>query len=158
MNKVEIERKFLVRDDWYKYFDNLKYTSIQQVYLDTERKIRIRVEDSRGYITIKEKSVLTRYEYEYEIPVEEAQHLLSLGKSSIIQKSRSCVYDNTNRNYFYIDQFFGDNEGLVIAEIELDNIDDNVKKTKWLGKEVTNDTRYYNSYLVDNPYKNWRQK
>jgi adenylate cyclase len=152
----EIERKFLVKGN----FKNLAHKQIKVVqgYLSSipERSVRIRLKDDKGFITIKGKpgvSGASRYEWEKEIPVQEANELLQLCEPGIIDKIRHLV---SYKNYiFEVDEFFGENEGLIIAEIELDTEEDDFPKPAWLGDEVTGDARYYNSMLINNPYSTW---
>jgi len=154
---IEIERKFLVTSDRFKT-EAFKKVEIKQGYLNShpERTIRIRVQDKAAFITVKGKSSdsgLSRFEWEKEIPVEEALELLKLCESGVIEKIRYLV--KAGEFTFEIDEFFGDNEGLTIAEIELKSEQDSFNKPNWLGKEVTGEKSYYNSQLSQNPYKNW---
>ena len=154
----EIERKFLTKDD-YKPFV-IKSFRIIQGYLSSvpERTVRVRVKDDTGYLTIKgaaNKSGTSRFEWEMEIPVEEAEKLLKLCEPGIIDKIRHIV-PTSGGLFFEVDEFHGDNEGLVIAEIELPDENYPFTKPGWLGEEVTGDKRYYNSMLTKNPFKNWR--
>ena len=152
----EIERKFLVNGD-YKSLST-KSTRITQGYLSSipERTVRVRVKGDKGFITIKgigNASGASRYEWEKEIPVDEATALLKLCEKGVIDKTR---FEVKNGNHvFEIDEFYGENEGLIMAEIELQSETESFEKPSWLGEEVTNDPRYYNSYLSNNPYKNW---
>jgi len=153
----EIERKFLVKAD-FKAFVQRKIR-IKQAYIsiDPERTVRIRIADNKAYITIKGKSNnsgVTRYEWEKEISVLEANDLLNLCNYSIIDKTRYIIPVNDNL-YFEVDEFYGDNNGLLIAEIELPAEDAYFDKPSWLGKEVTGNKKYYNSMLVTNPFVNW---
>jgi adenylate cyclase len=154
---LEIERKFLVNGE----FRNaaLETTRIVQGYICAVpgRTVRIRTRDSKAYITIKGSAGptgFTRYEWEKEIPVEEAQELLRLCEPALIEKTRYIVKHVDH--LFEVDEFSGDNAGLVIAEVELKSEDEYFEKPAWLGKEVTGDLRYYNSYLSRNPYSRWR--
>lgn len=154
---LEIERKFLVTSEKYKA-EAYKKSEIKQGYLNShpERTTRIRVQDEKAYITIKGKSSesgLSRFEWEKEIPVEEALQLLKLCEPGVIEKVRYFV--RAEKFTFEVDEFFGDNKGLVIAEIELKSEDDTFNIPNWLGEEVTGDLRYYNSQLSKNPFKNW---
>lgn len=154
---IEIERKYLVTS---LEFLN-EYTTkneIAQGYLssDPQRTVRIRIKGTKGYITIKgigNDSGISRYEWEKEIALEEAQSLLKLCEKGVIEKTRYEV--KTGNHTIEIDVFYGDNDGLIIAEIELENENDTILKPNWLGKEVTNDERYYNSYISQNPFKSW---
>lgn len=151
---IEIERKFLIKGEFKKYAT--ASFRISQGYLCTSDQCtaRIRIKGSKGYITIKGKSNesgISRYEWEKEIPVDEAAELLKLCKPVIIDKTRYEV--PYGGHLFEVDEFYGENEGLVMAEIELSSEDEKFEKPDWLGKEVTGDHRYYNSYLSKNPYK-----
>jgi adenylate cyclase len=152
----EIERKFLVKEG-YKQFA-FTYTRITQGYLSSvaERIVRVRINGERGYITIKGVSNLSgmsRYEWEKEIPVDEARELLALCEPGIIDKTRYLV--QVGKFTFEVDEFYGENEGLVVAEVELSSEEEMFDKPKWLGEEVTGDKRYYNSKLVKNPFTRW---
>ena len=156
---LEIERKFLVAGD-FKPFAN-KATRIIQGYLSSvpERTVRVRIKDDKGFLTVKgtsSKSGTTRFEWEKEIPVGEAQELIAICESGVIDKTRYIV--EAGRHIYEIDEFHGDNQGLIVAEIELASEDETFAKPQWLGKEVTGDTRYYNSMLMKNPYRNWKNK
>jgi adenylate cyclase len=120
----------------------------------------VRIKGDKGFITVKgvsSENGLSRYEWEKEIPVGEAADLLRICETGIIDKIRHIVEVNGPgwKNVFEIDEFHGDNEGLVIAEIELSAEDEEFVRPEWLGDEVTGDNRYYNSYLVSHPYKSW---
>lgn len=152
----EIERKFLLNGDFKP--DVRKSMRISQGYLCSvpERTVRIRVRDDQGFITIKGKGDtdgISRYEWEQEIPVNDALQLLQICEPGVIDKTRHLV--DFGRHTFEVDEFHGDNEGLVMAEIELASPDEPFDRPSWLGKEVTGDARYYNSALAGNPYKNW---
>jgi len=153
---IEIERKFLLKsDDWKQESD--QGTSIKQGYLNSaiERTVRIRVTGEKGILTIKGKNVNTsRPEYEYEIPYNEAVELLALCEKPFIEKTRYKV--QVNGNVWEIDEFEGENKGLVVAEIELENEDQKFVIPNWIGKEVSDDVRYYNSSLIGRPYSVWR--
>ncbi|WP_026836761.1 CYTH domain-containing protein [Gillisia sp. JM1] len=154
---IEIERKFLVTSDKYKT-EAFKSSEIKQGYLNShpERTTRIRIQDKKAFITIKGKSSesgLSRFEWEKEIPVEEALELLKLCEPGAIEKVRYLV--KSKEFTFEIDEFSGSNQGLVIAEIELLSEEDIFEKPNWLGEEVTGNNNYYNSQLCINPYKNW---
>jgi adenylate cyclase len=152
----EIERKFLVKGD-FKPFAH-KQTRITQGYISTvpERTVRVRVKGDKGYITIKgigNASGATRYEWEKEIPVAEVQELLQICEPGVIDKTRYQV--KAGPHIFEVDEFYGENEGLVIAEIELSTENEAFEKPSWLGKEVTGDMRYYNVMLLKNPHSKW---
>jgi len=154
---IEIERKFLVRSDDFKAasFNNSR---IVQGYISKNpaRTVRVRVKGNSGFLTIKgigNETGLSRYEWEKEIPVDEALQLLKLCENGIIDKIRFEI--KSGNHVFEVDVFSGDNEGLIIAEIELETEDAIFEKPFWLGEEVTNDQRYYNAYLSTNSFKNW---
>jgi len=154
---LEIERKFLVTSDKFKN-EAFKSSEIKQGYLNShpERTTRIRIQDEIAFITIKGKSSesgLSRFEWEKEIAVVEALELLKLCEPGAIEKVRYFV--KSEEFTFEIDEFSGENIGLVMAEIELTSEKDTFKKPDWLGEEVTGDLRYYNSQLSKNPFKNW---
>ncbi|MEZ0007846.1 adenylate cyclase [Flavobacterium sp. 28YEA47A] len=155
---LEIERKFLVNSDQFK---SLAFTKnqIAQGYLNShpERTVRIRIKGESGFLTIKGKgneSGVSRFEWETEIPLIEAKHLIQLCEKGVIDKIRYEV--QSGNHVFEVDEFFGENEGLVIAEIELKSEDESFEKPDWLGNEVTNDERYYNAFLSHHPYKRWK--
>ena len=152
---VEIERKFLVNSHAFKKVA-FKQSRIKQCYLSSipERTVRIRIKGDRAYITIKGASNdtgLSRFEWEKEIPVHEAEELLHLCEKGIIDKTRFEI--KIDNHIYEVDEFYGENHGLVIAEIELQYETETFQKPNWLGKEVTNDERYYNAYLSIHPYK-----
>ena len=154
---LEIERKFLVNNDDYKKESYQKKT-IKQGYLnsDKSRTVRIRITDDAAFLTIKgqsNKTGTTRFEWEKEIDKKEGEQLLLLCEPSIIDKTR--FYVKNEHLTFEVDEFYGDNQGLIVAEIELNSEDESFKKPNWLGKEVTGLEKYYNSKLSKNPYKNW---
>lgn len=154
---IEIERKFLVNT--LEFIDQShKSHKITQGYLNShpERTVRIRLKDEQAFITIKGKSNesgTSRLEWEKQIDYTEANQLINLCEDYIISKTRYLV---TSREHtFEVDVFHGDNEGLILAEIELTSEDEQFSKPSWLGQEVTGDLRYYNSYIANNPYRNW---
>jgi CYTH domain-containing protein len=155
----EIERKFLVRGD----FKSQAYacSHIQQGYIGTRpgRTVRIRIRDDRAYLTIKGpagKAGLSRYEFETEIAVSDAKDLLLLCEPGLIDKHRYLVKSPDGRHTWEVDEFHGDNDGLVMAEIELCSEDDTFQLPDFVAQEVTGDRRYYNGHLRANPYKNWK--
>lgn len=157
---TEIERKFKVAGDFRPYVT--RSCRICQGYLNSapERTVRIRMKGDKGYITVKGLSSdngMFRYEWEKEIPVEDAIDMLRLCEQGVIDKTRHIVEvtDGNVTNVFEIDEFHADNEGLVIAEIELFSEDEEFLRPQWLGEEVTSDSRYYNSYLSAHPYTLW---
>lgn len=152
----EIERKFLVKEGYKQYA--FTHTCITQGYLSSvpERIVRIRTNGDRGFITIKgvsNFSGMSRYEWEKEIPVNEARELLALCEPGNIDKTRYLV--QVGKFTFEVDEFYGENEGLVVAEIELSSEEELFDKPQWLGDEVTGDKRYYNSKLAKNPFSKW---
>lgn len=154
---LEIERKFLVADDSYK---SMAFHSdrIAQGYLCREggNSARVRVRGDKGYITIKGPSMnggISRFEWEKEIPASDAWDLLKLCHGGIIDKTRYLV--KCGKHTFEVDEFYGDNEGLVMAEVELESPDEEFERPPFLGKEVTGDRRYYNSSLTRFPFKCW---
>ena len=156
---IEIERKFLVTSAVYKTLAFAK-NEIAQGYLNSnpERTVRVRIKGEKGFLTIKGKgnsSGMSRFEWEKEIPVDEAKALLNLCESGVISKMRFEV--KIGQHIFEVDEFFGENRGLVIAEIELDSETESFEKPSWIGKEVTNDERFYNAYLSQNPYSKWEK-
>lgn len=157
MDGLEIERKFLVRDDSYK---RLSYGSsrIRQGYIcsDRGRTVRVRIRDGRGYITIKgpsDEAGMSRYEFEKEITPDEAGGLFRLCEPGVIDKTRWLV--KSGRHTFEVDEFYGENEGLVMAEVELASEDEPFEKPGFIGREVTGDRRFYNSHLRQNPFRMW---
>jgi len=150
---LEIERKFLV-DGEFKSLAHKSYR-ITQGFLSSvpERTVRIRIRDHQAFLTIKGKgnaSGTSRYEWEKEIKLEEAKELLLLAEPGIIDKTRYLV--NVGKHVFEVDEFYGDNQGLILAEIELSSEEEVFEKPVWLGKEVTGDNRYYNSQLSKVPF------
>ena len=155
---VEIERKFLVLDSSYKH-EAFSSSHIRQGYICSERgrTVRVRIRDTRAYITIKGPSAdggLSRYEFEYEIPLSDAETLMTLCQPGIIDKTRWLV--KSGKHTFEVDEFHGDNEGLVMAEVELSSEDEAYQQPAFIGQEVTGDRRYYNSQLRSNPYRLWK--
>jgi len=154
---IEIERKFLVVSDTYKK-EAFSKKHIIQGYLSSnpERIVRVRIKENKAYLTIKgssNASGMSRFEWEKEIAVDEAKNLLLLCEKGVIDKTRFEV--KAGHHIYEVDEFYGENEGLEMAEIELQSETELFEKPEWLGEEVTNDKRYYNSYLSKNPFKNW---
>ena len=152
----EIERKFLVKGDFKP--EIVKATRITQGYLSSvpERTVRVRIKGDKGYLTVKgigSNSGASRYEWEKEIPVAEIDELLKICEPGVIDKTRFLIPAGSHT--FEVDEFYGENEGLIVAEIELTSEDESFLKPAWLGEEVTGDPRFYNSMLMKNPYKNW---
>jgi len=153
----EIERKFLVTSAEYK-MQAFKQTRITQGYLCSvpERTVRIRVKGDTGYITIKglgNDSGTSRYEWEKEIPLTEARELLRLCEPGIIDKMRYEI--KSGSDIIEVDEFFGANEGLTVAEVELPGESASFDKPEWIGHEVTGDIKYYNAMLMKNPFNQW---
>lgn len=155
---IEIERKFLVKANDFKA-EAFQKTRIVQGFLNTDphRTVRIRIHGEQAFITVKglsNKTGLSRFEWEKAIPVKEAEALLELCEPGVIEKVRYLV--KINNHTFEVDEFLGENQGLVIAEVELRNENESFTKPAWLGPEVTGDVRYYNSQLSKDPYINWK--
>lgn len=158
MSGLEIERKFLVKKgDAYK---NAAFSSshIKQGYIPADSAtVRIRMRDDKCYLTIKARSLnggMTRYEFEKEISTDEAEHLMQLCKGGVIDKCRYLV--KSGKHTFEVDEFYGDNEGLVMAEVELSAESEPYKKPNFIGIEVTGDKRFYNSHMLTFPFKLWK--
>ena len=154
----EIERKFLVAGGFKPFAKEA--VRITQGYLSSvpERTVRVRVKGEKGFLTIKgigSESGASRFVWEKEIPVAEVKELLKICEQGVIDKTRYLV--DVGEHTYEVDEFYGDNEGLMVAEIELSSEDETFVKPEWLGKEVTGDVRYYNSMLMRNPYKNWAE-
>lgn len=152
----EIERKFLVKGDFKP--SAFKETRITQGYLSSvpERTVRVRIKGDKGFLTIKgigSASGASRYEWETEIPVSEVEELLKICEPGVIDKTRFLVKEGNHT--FEVDEFYGENSGLVVAEIELEAETDFFQKPQWLGLEVTGDAKYYNSMLMKHPYSKW---
>ena len=152
----ETERKFLVKGDFKPSVS--KQTRIVQGYISSvpERTVRVRIKGDKGYITIKgigNASGASRFEWEKEVPVNEIEELLKISEPGVIDKTRCLV--KAGPHTFEVDEFHGDNQGLVLAEIELGSETEAFEKPAWLGEEVTGDTRYYNSMLMKNPFTRW---
>lgn len=152
----EIERKFLVCGE----FKSLAYahSHIVQGYICSGkgRTVRIRIRDNKGYITIKgatNESGTSRYEWEKEIPLDDARELMCLCEQGVIDKTRYLV--KCGKHTFEVDEFYGDNQGLLMAEVELESEDEAFEKPSFIGEEVTGDARYYNSKLMKQPYSTW---
>lgn len=157
---TEIERKFLVKDLSFKK-EAFRQTKILQGYLNSspERTVRVRQRGEMGFITIKGKSNesgMSRYEWEKEILASEAEELIKICEPGVIEKIRYEV--QVGENIYEIDEFFGENEGLVLAEIELTSETQNFERPVWLSREVTGLKEYYNSNLIKHPYKQWKKE
>ena len=156
---IEIERKFLTTSNTFKN-ESYKKIYIKQGFLNShkERTVRIRISNEKAFITVKGRSNTTgtsRYEWEKEVSIKDAQELMVLCEKPIIEKHRFLVKFGVHT--FEIDEFLGENEGLIIAEIELSDENENFKKPAWLGQEVTGQIKYYNSNLSKNPYSTWEK-
>lgn len=154
---LEIERKFLVKDESYKQQAE-SFSRIAQGYICSGRgrTVRVRIRDDKGYLTIKGPAAqggMSRYEWEKEIPLDEARELMKLCEPGMIDKTRYLV--RSGNHVFEVDEFYGENDGLVVAEVELRSEEETFEKPCFVGKEVTGDVRYYNSFLMKCPYKTW---
>ena len=154
---LEIERKFLIKSNDYKS-ESHKKSYIKQGFLNSNknRTVRIRISDKIGFITIKGISNeygISRYEWEKEIPLKDAEQLLLLCEKGVIEKNRYLI--KQGRHTFEVDEFLKENEGLIIAEIELTSENEFFQKPGWLGVEVTGEVKYFNSNLSKHPYTNW---
>ncbi|MGJ8591594.1 MAG: CYTH domain-containing protein [Aquaticitalea sp.] len=154
---IEIERKFLVTSNVFK-LEAFNKTHISQGYLNSNKKraVRIRLRDNKGFLTVKGPSSndgLTRFEWEKELSKVEAEALLKLCETGVIDKIRYEV--KLGSHLFEVDEFFGDNLGLIVAEVELNHESEIFEKPLWLGIEVTGDSKYYNSELSKRPFKTW---
>jgi len=157
---IEIERKFLVKSDAFK-LQAIRHQTIKQGYLNStpERTVRVRIKSNQGFLTFKgigNDSGTTRFELEKEIPISEAEQLMNLCEEGIIHKIRWEI--PAGKHVYEVDEFFGANEGLIIAEIELEHENEPFLIPDWLGQEVTADARFYNAYLSRLPFKNWDLK
>ena len=151
----EIERKFLVKENWSPGSEGLK---IAQGYLSTvpERTVRVRIKGGKGYLTIKGKNQgISRAEFEYEIPVCDAEELLKMAEQPILSKTR--YLEQQDGFTWEIDVFAGENQGLIVAEIELPDENTTFTAPVWLGEEVSGDVRYYNANLIKNPFSLWKK-
>ena len=153
----EIERKFLVKDDSFKQMASSS-SRIRQGYICSMRgrTVRVRVRNDKGYLTIKgpsDAAGMSRYEWEKEIPLNEAEELMKLCEPGQIDKTRYLV--NWGNHVFEVDEFYGENEGLVMAEVELQSEDEPYERPPFLGMEVTGDVRYFNSFLMKKPFSQW---
>lgn len=156
MSGLEIENSSLRRATLIKAPPFLLVISSRDIFLP-RATVRVRTRDEKAYLTIKGKSVnggMTRYEFEKEITMDEAQHLLQLCQGGVIDKRRYLVKSGSHT--FEVDEFYGDNEGLVMAEVELASETEAYEKPDFIGMEVTGDKRFYNSHLLGNPFSKWR--
>jgi CYTH domain-containing protein len=154
--QIETERKFLVLDDGYKA-QAVELHRLRQGYIahDAGRSVRVRILDDKGILTVKGPFIGlgSRPEWEKEISLKEAEELFLICKPGSIDKTRWIV--PAGERCFEVDEFHGENEGLVMAEIELESQDEAFERPSWLGEEVTGNPRFYNGYLARNPFKNW---
>ena len=156
--KIEIEKKFLVKNDTFKS-ESEKEFRITQRYLSSvpDRSVRVRIRGDKGIITIKglgSDSGISRFEWEKEISVTDANDLFTLCEPGVIDKTRYIV--KNGQHIFEIDEFYEENKGLIIAEIELSYEEEYFIRPDWLGDEVTGEVKYFNSMLIKNPYSNWK--
>lgn len=162
MAHYETERKFLVAGTGYKS-QAYNATHIRQGYISSHngRTVRVRIRGDKGYLTIKGPSGaagLTRYEFDTEIPLADARDLMEICEPGIIDKTRYLVKSPDGRHTWEIDEFYGDNDGLVLAEVELASEDEPFTKPSFIGREVTGDRRFYNSHMRTNPFKLWKEE
>ncbi len=155
---LEIERKFLIKNDDFKK-ESIKAIRITQRYLCSvpERTVRVRIKGDKGFITIKgigSDSGASRFEWEKEISVKDAKELFKICEQGTIDKTRYNV--KSNKHTFEVDEFHGENSGLIVGEVELSSEDEKFEKPKWLGNEVTGDEKYFNSMLIKYPFSNWK--
>ena len=156
---LEIERKFLVSGDFRPFVT--ESSRIVQGYLcsSSGKTVRIRIRGEKGFLTIKGPTLpgsCSRFEWETEIPLKDAEELIGLCDSGVIDKIRHLV--KAGDHVFEVEEFYGDNRGLVVAEVELSSEDEAFERPSWLGREVTGDRRYYNSCLLSNPFCNWGEE
>lgn len=152
---TEIERKFLVEGTSWRQSNSVR---LRQGYLnhDKHRTVRVRVAGDKAFLTVKSvRQGVTRAEFEYEIPVADAEQMLKLSDGPVVEKNRHVIERDGLK--WEVDEFLGENAGLVMAEIELTSEDQPFSRPAWLGREVTHDNRYYNSNLAAHPYKQWRE-
>lgn len=152
----EIERKFLVKGEFKQYATS--HSEIIQGYLSSipERSVRVRIKKNKGFLTVKgigNESGTTRFEWEKEIPLQEAKDLLKICEPGVIDKIRYNI--PVGKHIFEVDEFRGENEGLILAELELRSENETYEKPNWLGKEVTGDEKYYNVTLMKKPFQSW---
>ena len=154
---IEIERKFLVLNQDF-VAQSYQSSRIVQGYLNSDayRTVRIRIKDDKGFLTIKgigNDSGTTRLEWETQLPLAEAQQLLTLAENGVIDKVRHLIL--VGKHTYEVDVFTGENAGLIIAELELEKEDESYEKPSWLGEEVTGIEKYYNAYVSNNPFSGW---
>lgn len=158
MSGLEIERKFLVKHGGAYKRAAASVSHIRQGYIPAEgATVRVRIRDDKAFLTIKGKSYdggMTRYEFEKEITLDEADNLLKLCKGGVIDKHRWLV--KSGDHTFEVDEFHGDNDGLVMAEVELASETEPFEKPDFIGPEVTGDSHFYNSHMLTEPYSAWK--
>jgi len=155
----EIERKFLVKGEFKQFALSSTYIVQGYIYFDKEKSVRVRIRGDKGFITVKSSvgdSKVTRNEWEYEVPASEANEMLRLCGENVIEKTRYIV--NVKNLTVEVDEFYGENEGLLLAEIELSNESQQIELPDFLGKDVTGIPRYYNSELSKHPYSEWKNE
>lgn len=153
---LEIERKFIVTGEFRNLASSASHIVQGYILASPEKTVRVRIRDDRGFLTIKgrsDRAGLGRYEWEKEIPVNEAQELFLICEPGIVEKTRYIIY--SGKHIIEVDEFHGSNEGLIMAEVELSAEDEEFAKPTWLGEEVTSDTRYYNASLSVRPFNTW---
>lgn len=153
---LEIERKFLVKANSPSWKKHAAASYIKQGYLcdDVRRSVRVRINEQAAFLTIKGQTVgMSRHEYEYAIPLDDAEQLLAMCVHSIIVKTRYTL--TIDGLIWEIDEFHHDNKGLIIAEVELDHVEQQITLPEWIEREVTDDSRYYNLALCQHPYNIW---
>jgi CYTH domain-containing protein len=156
---IEIERKFLVSGDFQPFAKSSAEIIQSYLYRNSNTSTRVRLSDERGWICIKcniKDESIERYEYEYEIPVEDARQMLKLGSGYLIEKKRYQVHFDSHT--WEVDVFHGMNEGLIIAEIELEHEDETISLPSWVGREVSNDQKYLNANLSIFPFRYWNSE
>ena len=156
---LEIERKFLVEGDFRPFAASAFHIVQGYICAERGRTVRVRLRDEAGFLTIKGPSTddgLSRSEFEYPVSADDARALLRLCQDGIIDKTRWLV-PMPDGHTFEVDVFHGDNDGLVVAEVELGSTEEDFVRPEWIGKEVTGDRRYYNSQLRAQPFKNWNR-
>lgn len=152
---IEIEKKFLVKSSDWKNLGSKKFYRQGYLLISKDLTIRIRTIETSGFITIKGKKIgISRKEFEYQVPLEDALEMINnMCEKPIIEKYRTTI--KINDIFWEVDEFIGDNQGLVIAEVELNDENQKIILPDWVGEEVTNDYRFTNSYLVKHPFKDW---
>lgn len=151
---IEIERKFLLKGDAWRSLAEPAYMCQGYLNTDTDRTVRVRITGEVAQLTIKGRSRgASRAEFEYEIPIDDAKQLMQMCEQPIIEKHRSRI--PAGDIVWEVDEFLGENRGLIVAEVELQSEDQSLELPDWVGDEVTGDERYYNSRLATNPFQSW---